>query len=209
VASRPKEGLVPILPRCLPRIQPPSPITVVLEDGRGTAVAYGVVSDISKRGGCIHTDVLIVNDATFNLRLSLSSPPEVHTVRGRIAWARPDPECPRVGAYCCGIEWLSLGYTLRCRLRQLTTDALRSASLHRFILDKKRVKPATAPSPKGRLPVPQDQDPETGPQTRPFAVTQRAGAARSAAGTAAHGRAGILSFPQQGLRSRRPVSTRK
>jgi hypothetical protein len=181
----------------------------VLEDGRGTAVAYGVVSDISNKGGCIHTDVLIVDGATFNVRLSLASPPEVHAVTGRIAWARPDPACPRVGAYCCGVEWLSLGYTLRCRLRQLTTDALRSASLHRFIFDKKRVKPVTAPSPRRQLPGPQDQDPETGPQTRPFPVNRRAGAARRAVATAAHERAGILSFPQQGLRSRRPVSTRK
>ena len=109
--------------RYSPRIEPPCPFTVAIEEDRGAVVAYGVVADISKRGGCIRTDVLLEVGTTVHLRLSFDYPPEIHTLVGTVAWARSDSKHPEENAYCCGLEWLGIGYSLRGLLRQLTNSA--------------------------------------------------------------------------------------
>lgn len=183
-----------LLPRCSPRFHPPNPITIAIEDDRRTVVAYGVMADISTGGGCIHTDVLIVDDATFNLRLSIASPPEVHTALGRIAWTKSDPECSQVTAYCCGVEWLSLGHTLRCRLRQLSDEAVRSGNRDRFMLVNMRLERVARPSPNRKLLAEWNLD--TGPQTQPVGIAKRARAAGGSAPGAGHERASVLRFPR-------------
>ncbi len=186
-----------LLPRRSPRIQPPNPITIAIEDDHGTIVAYGVMADISTGGGCIHTDVLILDDATFNLRLSVAFPPEVHTAVGRIAWTRSDPECSQMRAYCCGVEWLGLGHTLTCRLRQLTNEAVCSGNEDRFIFDNMRVWRVGTPSPSRKLFAPGNADLEAGPQTRPLTITERARATHGSAPGSSHERASILRFPRR------------
>jgi hypothetical protein len=102
-----------------PRIQPPCPITVAIEERGGRVVAYGVVADVSTKGGCVWTDVLLRRGATLRLRMSFASPPEVHTLQATVAWASIDSHSSLKNAYCCGFRWRYLGYTLQCRLRQL------------------------------------------------------------------------------------------
>jgi hypothetical protein len=125
---------VSVLSRFPPRVQPPNPITVAIEDDHASVVAYGVMSDISRRGACVQTDVLLAEGARFDMRLSFAYPPEVHRVIGRVAWARADEEGSTKTAYRCGVEWLSLGYTLQCRIRQLTPPVA-PGSEHRFGFD--------------------------------------------------------------------------
>lgn len=107
-----------------PRIQPPCQIVVAIAEDDGRELAYGVVVDISRTGGCVGTDLLLPRGAPLRLRMSLSYPPEVHTLEGEVTWARADPESPLKNAYCCGFRWLSVGYTLGCRLDQLTSLAV-------------------------------------------------------------------------------------
>jgi hypothetical protein len=185
------------LPRCPPRIHPPNPITVAIENDRGTVVAYGVLADISRGGGCVQTDVLIMNGATFGLRLSFAYPPEVHDVVGRIVWARPDADSSLTAAYRCGVEWVSLGYTLTCRLGQLTRESVRSGKEHRL---------ASGDQPMGRLVRPASgtilapMEPTlfpSGPQTRPVATKPRIGPASREAAIASLGRSGVLNFTRR------------
>lgn len=120
--------------RSAPRIDPPCPTTVAIGDSNGTVVAYGIVSDISKTGGCIWTDVLLDVGTTVNLRLSFAYPPEVHTLAGSITWAKSDARNPGEHAYRLGVRWLEVGYTLRRRIRQLMNSAVPTSrgELHMF-----------------------------------------------------------------------------
>lgn len=189
-----------VLPRCPPRIHPPNPITVAFEDDRGAVVAYGVMADISQGGGCIQTDVLIVNGATFGLRLSFAYPPEVHDVVGRIAWARPDADSSLTKAYRCGVEWLSLGYTLTCRLGQLTRESVRSGKEHRLVSGEKGVGSVIRTSPSGTILTAREHETlwsGSGPQTRPIATKQRMGAASREAAGAGQERGDVLRFTRQ------------
>jgi hypothetical protein len=198
VASRSEEGPVPALPRCPPRIHPPNPITVAIEDDRGTVIAYGVMADISRGGGCIQTDVLILNGATLDLRLSFAYPPEVHDVVGRIAWARPDVDASLAEAYRCGVEWVRLGYTLTCRLGQLTRETARSGKERRLVSGDRRVGRLVRPA-SGTILTPTEHAlwSPSGPQTQPVATSRRAGAVSRDVAGASLERADILRFTRQ------------
>jgi hypothetical protein len=170
--SRSEDGLVSAPARCSPRIEPPCPITVAIEEERGTVVAYGVLADLSRKGGCVRTETLLDQGATFIFRMSFAYPPEVHTVLGKVAWARGDPDCSLEQA-CCGVEWLSLGYSLRCRLRQLAKVAVPSGRRDRFLFENAWVVSGAWPPPSLVTPsLHYDArwdpfDPQTGPLTVP------------------------------------------
>ena len=185
-------------PRCSPRIEPPCPITVAIEEVDGTVIAYGVVADLSKMGGCIRTETLLAQGATLCFRMSFAYPPEVHTVLGKVAWARVDPNCSLEKA-CCGVEWLSLGYSLRCRLRQLARAAVPSGKRNRLVFETTWVVSGAWPPPSHVTPSPHfdarwnPSDPQTGPLTVPQAVR----AAVRSASNASHEGASILRLPRQ------------
>ena len=111
------------LQRHAPRIEPPSPTTVAIEDDGGVVHAYGIVSDVSKTGGCFCTNALLKAGITVHVRLSFSSPSEVHTLACTVVWTRPDPTSPRGTGYRCGVTWIGASYDLRERLRQLVNQA--------------------------------------------------------------------------------------
>jgi len=186
-------------PRCSPRFEPPCPITVAIEDERGTVVAYGVVADISKKGGCIRTDVLLAQDARFCLRVSFAHLSGVHTAVGTVAWARADPNCSRNRAYCCGVEWLSLGYTLRCRLRQLANGAVHSGKRDRFVFESKWVVKGAWPPPSFVIPSPPSDARWTpsGAPTGPLTLAPRVRPAVHLAQNAGLKRVAISRFPRQ------------
>lgn len=187
-------------PRCSPRIEPPCPITVAIEEERGTVIAYGVVADLSKKGGCVRTESLLPRGATLHFRMSFAYPPGVHTAVGKVAWARREPNGSLEKA-CCGVEWVSLGYSLRCHLRQLAKVAVPSGKRDRFVFENAWVVSGTWPprsvvtsSPYYEAPV-DPFDPQTGPLT----VPRRLRAAVRSAPHAGHEEPIILRFP------RRPV----
>lgn len=184
-------------PRCSPRIEPPCPITVAIEGERGTVIAYGVVADLSKRGGCIRTEFLLPQGVTLCFRMSLAYPPEVHSVIGKVAWAMVDPDCSLEKA-CCGVEWLSLGYSLRCRLRQLAKVAIPSGKRDRLVFENTWVVSGAWPPPSLATPTPHYDarwDPFD-PQTGPLTVPQRVRAAARAARHVGSEGASILRFPE-------------
>jgi hypothetical protein len=130
------------------------------------------MADISRGGGCIQTDVLIMNGATFGLRLSFAYPPEVHDVVGRVAWARPETDSSLTAGYRCGVEWVRVGYTLTCRLGQLTREGVRPGREHRLASGDRRLGGVVRPSPSRAILTPTEhmQWSPSGPQMKPVAT---------------------------------------
>lgn len=138
--------------RGTPRIEPPCPVTVAVDDDEGRVLAYGVLFDVSKTGGCIWTDVLMTVGETVHLRLSFVDPPEIHRLVATVAWARADSTAPGRNAFSCGLEWLGVGHALRERLRQLANAALPAHEKERFVFERRwAVASSTWPSSHGAV----------------------------------------------------------
>lgn len=127
--------------RSAPRIEPPCPITVAIAREDGTVVAYGVVADISRSGGCIWTDVLPEVGTTVHLRLSFTRPTELHALAGSVAWASADAGEAGADACRCGLTWLDVGNTLRQRLRQLVNSAIPTSRSELYVFANRWVVP--------------------------------------------------------------------
>lgn len=110
--------------RLSPRIVPPSPITVAIEEDGGHVLAYGVIADISGTGACVWTDVQIAVGSTLRFRISFAQPPEVHELVGSIVWTRESLDRTRKNARRCGVEWLGATQACRIRLRDLANRAV-------------------------------------------------------------------------------------
>jgi len=111
--------------RLTPRIVPPSPITVSVEQKDGPPVAYGVVADISGTGACVWTDAHLAVGATMGFRISFAEPPEIHELVGRVVWDRSAlPERGRRNTARCGVRWLDATRACRVRLRDLAQRAI-------------------------------------------------------------------------------------
>jgi hypothetical protein len=149
---------------------------VAIDDDDGKVLAYGVIFDISKTGGCIWTDVLMTVGETVHLRLSFVNPPEIHTLVATIAWARPDSTAPGRNAFSCGLEWLGVGHALRERLRQLVNAALPAHEKERFLFERRWAVASTAWPPSHRaahLPIGVRQGaPRATPADRPRGSSQ-------------------------------------
>ena len=107
-----------------PRIVPPAPITVAIEEEGGPLVAYGVIADISGSGACVWTDAHLAIGSTLQFRISFAHPPEVHELVGSVVWVRDARDRMRNSAYQCGIEWLGATQACRIRLRALAQRAV-------------------------------------------------------------------------------------
>ena len=110
--------------RLTPRIVPPSPITVAIEDDAGSAVAYGVIADISGSGACVWTDAALAVGTTLSFRISFAQPPDVYEVIGVVVWSEPAAESEARGARRAGVEWLGATRACRERLRDLAGQAV-------------------------------------------------------------------------------------
>jgi hypothetical protein len=111
--------------RRTPRIVPPAPITVAIEETDGPLVAYGVIADISGNGACVWTDAHLCVGATLDFRMSFANPPEVHELAGSVVWVRDAHDRRAQGsAFQCGIEWLGATQACRIRLRSLAQRAV-------------------------------------------------------------------------------------
>jgi hypothetical protein len=121
--------------RLTPRILPPSPITVAVEQKEGPPVAYGVIADISGKGACVWTDAHLDVGATMAFRISFAQPPEIHQLVGRVVWDRAAlPERGRRNTARCGVQWLGASRECRTRLRDLAQRAVPPEPIehHRF-----------------------------------------------------------------------------
>jgi hypothetical protein len=51
--------------------------------------AYGIVSDISETGACIHSDRVHYRGQRLQLRIQFASQPELFETQGRVRWIKP------------------------------------------------------------------------------------------------------------------------
>jgi Tfp pilus assembly protein PilZ len=79
-----------MLERNVRRVVPAKPVTVAFENPK-RPVAYGVVANISVRGGCVLTAASF--DVGEEILLTLSFPRELETIEtpGHIIWTREGP----------------------------------------------------------------------------------------------------------------------
>lgn len=110
--------------RLTARIVPPSPITVAIEDDGGSAVAYGVVADISGSGACVWTDAALAVGTNLVFRISFAQPPDVHEVIGVVVWSEAVADPDSRGTRSAGVEWLGASRACRERLRDLAGRAV-------------------------------------------------------------------------------------
>jgi hypothetical protein len=121
--------------RLTPRIVPPSPITLAIEDDSGESVAYGVIADISGAGACIWTDAALTVGQTLSFRISFPEPPDVHELVGVIVWTEPSREPDGGGARRSGVEWLHATRACRERLRELAGRAVEPAGRETYLFE--------------------------------------------------------------------------
>jgi len=116
--------------RLTPRVVPPSPITVAIEDETGHTVGYGALADVSGSGACLWTDAALTVGDSFLFRISFARPPDVHDVVGVVIWCDADPV--EGGARRAGIEWLGATRLCRERIRQLAARAVQPGGREEF-----------------------------------------------------------------------------
>jgi hypothetical protein len=119
--------------RLTPRIVPPSPITLAIEDDTGEAVAYGVIADISGGGACVWTDALLTVGQTLSFRISFAEPPDVHELVGVVVWTEPPRESEGRGGRRSGVEWLGATRACRERLRELAGRAVQPTGYEKYL----------------------------------------------------------------------------
>jgi Tfp pilus assembly protein PilZ len=73
------------------RVVPAKPVTVALENS-SHPVAYGVVSNISSRGGCVLTTASFGVGEEIRLTLCFFQEPEHVETPGKVVWAGPGPQ---------------------------------------------------------------------------------------------------------------------
>lgn len=118
--------------RITPRIVPPSPISVAVEDQGGPVLAYGLIADISGNGACVWTDAHLEVGSRLRFRISFADPPEIHELVGTVVWDRMAlPERGRKNNARCGIMWLGASRACRYRLRELAQKAVPTVQTER------------------------------------------------------------------------------
>jgi hypothetical protein len=122
--------------RLSPRIVPPWPITVAIEEDCGPVLAYGIIADISGSGARVWTYVHVAVGAALQFRISFAAPPEVHEVVGAVVWAHDCRDRSSKNISQCGVEWLSSGYCCRARLRELASRAVPPRQKELFPFEK-------------------------------------------------------------------------
>ena len=110
--------------RLTPRIVPPRPITVAIEEAGGIPLAYGVIADISESGACIWTDARLSVNATLDFRISFACPSEVYEVTGAVVWSQESLPGAGHNARRYGIVWQEPTAACCSRLRELAGRAV-------------------------------------------------------------------------------------
>lgn len=87
--------------RRAPRVVPPEPVTVTMENGQGP-VAYGVVSNISETGACVRTDIGFAPGEELLVRLNFAREAQPLSATGRVVWQTPGEG---KGSLRHGVQW--------------------------------------------------------------------------------------------------------
>lgn len=83
--------------------------------------AYGIVSDISEAGACIHSDRIHYRGQRLQLRIQFASQSELFETQGRVRWIKPAAvsEKGMHGGALAGVEFHLPSSKSMTRLRQL------------------------------------------------------------------------------------------
>jgi hypothetical protein len=83
--------------------------------------AYGIVSDISETGACIHSDRIHYRGQRLQLRIQFAAQPELFETLGRVRWIRPAlvGENGVRGGALAGVEFHLPSATSMSKLRRL------------------------------------------------------------------------------------------
>lgn len=110
-------------PRQRPRIVPPRPMTVAIDDQHGLPLGYGVIADASEAGACVWTDSQLEPGGRLVLRISFAHPAEVHEVAARVVWAGEGEDASGAPLRRYGLLWHDSSSACVLRLRHLACEA--------------------------------------------------------------------------------------
>ena len=106
--------------RLTARIVPARPITVTVVEDSGSAVAYGVLANLSEGGACLWTNGFLRVGMHLRLQISFAHPAEMHEATGLVVWGhmcRATAEETRM----YGLEWQGTPAQSRGQLRELAS----------------------------------------------------------------------------------------
>ncbi len=103
------------------RVRPRSVVSLAMYQGERIPPAYGIVSDISETGACIHSDRLHYRGQRLQLRIQFAAQPELFETQGRVRWIRPalGGENGVRGGALTGVEFHLPSFTSMSKLRRL------------------------------------------------------------------------------------------
>ena len=107
------------------RVRPRSVVSLAMYQGELIPPAYGIVSDISETGACIHSDRIHYRGQRLQLRIQFAAQPELFETLGRVRWIRPAlvGENGLRGGALAGVEFLLPSTTSMSKLRRLLVSA--------------------------------------------------------------------------------------
>lgn len=83
--------------------------------------AYGIVSDISENGACVHSDCILARNQGLQLRIQFAAQADLFEAQGRVRWVRPARlgENGVRGGALTGVEFYTGSVQSVARLRRL------------------------------------------------------------------------------------------
>jgi hypothetical protein len=107
--------------RTFTRVRPRSLVSLAMYQGERIPPAYGIVSDISETGACIHSDRVHYRGQRLQLRIQFAAQAELFETHGRVRWIKPafGGENGMPGGALAGVEFHLPSSTSISRLRRL------------------------------------------------------------------------------------------
>ncbi|HJS75761.1 MAG TPA: PilZ domain-containing protein [Vicinamibacteria bacterium] len=107
--------------RSFARVRPRGLVSLAMYQGERIPPAFGIVSDISETGACIHSDRVHFRGQKLQLRIQFASEPELFEIQARVRWIKPalGGENGLRGGALAGIEFYLPSSTSMSRLRRL------------------------------------------------------------------------------------------
>ena len=107
--------------RSFARVRPRGLVSLAMYQGERIPPAFGIVSDISETGACIHSDRVHFRGQKLQLRIQFASEPELFEIEARVRWIKAalGGENGVRGGALAGIEFYLPSSTSMSRLRRL------------------------------------------------------------------------------------------
>jgi PilZ domain len=105
------------------RVRPRSVVSLAIYQGERIPPAFGIVSDISEAGACVHSDRILARNQSLQLRIQFAAQSNLFEAEGRVRWVRPAllGENGVRGGALTGVEFYSASHPDVTKLRRLLT----------------------------------------------------------------------------------------